>query len=53
MNQPKRLFHGGIPGLRRGDLIEPGHDRQAHDGCQWCAARPHFPMTRPASKGTA
>lgn len=34
-----RLWHGGIPGLRPGDLIEPGHDRQAHDGCPWCAAR--------------
>lgn len=33
------LFHGGIPGLRIGDLIEPGHDRKAHDGCPWCEAR--------------
>ncbi len=22
-----------------GDLIEPGHDRKAHDGCPWCEAR--------------
>lgn len=32
-------FHGGAPGLRVGDLIEPGHQRQAHDGCPWCEAR--------------
>lgn len=34
-----RLFHGGVPGLRPGDLIEPGHTRKAHDGCAWCASR--------------
>lgn len=34
-----RLWHGGIPGLRPGDLIEPGHDRRAHEGCPWCEAR--------------
>ena len=34
-----RLFHGGVPGLRPGDLIEPGHERRAHDGCPWCEAR--------------
>lgn len=34
-----RLFHGGVPGLRAGDLIEPGHSRREHDGCPWCAAR--------------
>jgi hypothetical protein len=33
------LYHGGIPGLRVGDLIEPGHDRQLHDGCPYCEAR--------------
>jgi hypothetical protein len=38
-----RLFHGGVPGLRRGDLIQPGHDRRTHDGCQWCAARAQIP----------
>jgi hypothetical protein len=38
-----RLFHGGAPGLRQGDLIEPGHDRRSHDGCQWCAARAQLP----------
>ena len=33
-----RLFHGGVPGLRIGDLIEPG---QPHfvDGCPVCVAK--------------
>lgn len=34
-----RLFHGGVPGLRVGDIILPGHDRRHHDGCPWCEAR--------------
>lgn len=34
-----RYYHGGAPGLRVGDLIEPGHDRATHDGCPWCEAR--------------
>lgn len=34
-----RLWHGGVPGLRAGDLIEPGHERRHHDGCPWCEAR--------------
>lgn len=34
-----RLWHGGVPDLRPGDLIEPGHARKSHDGCPWCAAR--------------
>lgn len=41
-----RLFHGGVPGLRAGDLIEPGHNRHAHDGCAWCAARAALPPER-------
>ena len=40
-----RLFHGGVPGLRTGDLIEPGHTRKVHDGCTWCAARAELPPT--------
>lgn len=36
-----RFFHGGIPGLRVGDLLEPGHDRRTHDNCKWCEARAH------------
>ena len=34
-----RLWHGGVPGLRPGDLIEPGHARASHPGCPWCEAR--------------
>ena len=35
----KAWWHGGVPDLRPGDLIEPGHGRAAHDGCPWCEAR--------------
>lgn len=36
----KALWHGGVPGLDMGDLIEPGHSRDHnHPGCKWCAAR--------------
>jgi hypothetical protein len=45
-----RLFHGGVPGLRAGDLIEPGHERKVHDGCAWCAARAQLP---PSADGLA
>lgn len=38
-----RLFHGGAPSLRVGDLIEPGHDRRVHEGCTWCASRAELP----------
>jgi len=38
VDNPK-LFHGGVPGLRVGDLIEPGHDRKVHEGYPWCEAR--------------
>lgn len=34
-----RLYHGGVPGLRVGDLLEPGHERPRRDGCPWCEAR--------------
>lgn len=34
-----RLFHGGVPDLRPGDLISPGHARRSHPGCTWCEAR--------------
>ena len=33
------LFHGGVPDLKPGDLIEPGHERRVHEGCPWCEAR--------------
>ena len=34
-----RYYHGGVPGLKVGDIIEPGHTRRSHDGCPWCEAR--------------
>lgn len=37
-----RLYHGGVPGLRIGDLIEPRPDRDERhlvDGCPTCEAR--------------
>lgn len=36
-----RLWHGGPPGLRPGDVIAPDPDRTAHlvDGCHICEAR--------------
>lgn len=34
------LYHGGVPGLKPGDLITPGHSRDDHhDGCPMCRAR--------------
>lgn len=41
MTGPGRLWHGGIPGLKPGDLIQPVTDgqRRAHDGCPTCRAR--------------
>lgn len=33
------LFHGGVPGLRIGDLLAGGHERRQHEGCEWCGAR--------------
>lgn len=38
MNTP-RLFHGGVPGLRVGDVLDGEHQRRAHDGCTFCQAR--------------
>lgn len=34
-----RLWHGGTPDLRPGDLIVPGRERRAHAGCSFCEAR--------------
>lgn len=34
---PDRLYHGGVPGLGVGDLIEP-HEPKYHDGCAMCEA---------------
>lgn len=33
-----RLWHGGVPGLRVGDLVVPG-ERHYEDGCPVCAAK--------------
>ena len=35
----ERLWHGGVPGLRPGDLITPGHHRLGITGCPICAGR--------------
>lgn len=38
--RPRPLYHGGVPGLRPGDLLRPGHSRDdLHPGCPWCEAR--------------
>ena len=34
-----RLWHGGIPGLRVGDVLTGGQQRKHHDGCAFCEAR--------------
>ena len=34
-----RYWHGGMPGLRVGDLIEPGLERATRDDCPICDAR--------------
>ena len=34
-----RLWHGGVPGLRAGDLLTGGHHRATLPGCAVCAAR--------------
>ena len=34
-----RWWHGGVPGLKVGDLVEGGHERRTHEGCPWCEAR--------------
>jgi hypothetical protein len=33
------VYHGGVPGLKPGDLLVPGHARKHHAGCKWCEAR--------------
>lgn len=39
MDVPEFFYHGGVPDLRPGDLLLPGHARKVHDGCLWCKAR--------------
>lgn len=38
LSSPVRYFHGGVPGLKPGDLIEP-HEPNVVDGCAICQAR--------------
>ena len=33
------LYHGGVPDLKPGDTIEPGHSRDNYDDCPICRAR--------------
>lgn len=33
------LYHGGVPDLKPGDTIEPGHSRDSYDDCPICRAR--------------
>lgn len=33
------LYHGGVPDLNTGDIIEPGHSRDNFDDCPICRAR--------------
>lgn len=33
------LYHSGVPDLKPGDTIEPGHSRDNHDDCPICRAR--------------
>ncbi len=40
--RPPRYYHGGIPGLKAGDLLTPpppGDTRHLHEGCATCEAR--------------
>jgi hypothetical protein len=37
--EARGLYHGGVPDLRPGDLLVPGHKRRRHEGCPWCDAR--------------
>lgn len=39
MTSQLRLWHGGAPDLRPGQLIEPGSSRKLHHGCRYCEAR--------------
>lgn len=50
------LYHGGVPDLRVGDLIEPGNTRPVHEGCAMCEANaarksvPGSPITQHLDK---
>lgn len=36
---PPAFWHGGVPGLTPGDMIQPGFPRRLHEGCPYCEAR--------------
>jgi hypothetical protein len=48
------FYHGGFPGLKPGELLVPGNQRQHHDGCPWCEAREngqaHLGMDGPSER---
>lgn len=47
------LYHGGVPGLKPGDLIEPGHSRDdRHDDCPLCRMRRDMGADAPTPVGT-
>ena len=40
MSQSRILFHGGMPGMRRGDVILPNMaEHRCVEGCPWCEAQ--------------
>ena len=39
MSEGTRYYHGGVPGMKPGDLLLPGFDRRHHEGCEFCEAR--------------
>ena len=39
MSTDPRLWHGGVPGLRVGDVLTGGQTRRTHEGCPLCEAR--------------
>lgn len=34
-----KFYHGGAPGLKPGEFIDPEQERKMHEGCKWCEAR--------------
>jgi len=39
LGEMTKFYHGGVPGLKPGDIIEPGFERHPHDGCPICEAQ--------------
>lgn len=54
MRTDNRWWHGGVPGLRVGDILLPGNERRTHEGCEWCEARKkgqaYFGMDPPSAR---